>query len=91
MIEVLFKFLMYMQRVAIKFQGIPYFNEAHRVAGYEVRKHLQVSNRGCDNILDAYGSSERERGKSPHLNCIYMEYDPFGNIHDLVTECHNLG
>ncbi|KAF2875228.1 kinase-like domain-containing protein [Massariosphaeria phaeospora] len=70
------------RRVVAKIQGFDSLYALQKELRKEFGLHHAVSNKGCRHILDAYGSSTRQRPDSPHLSYIYMDYAPFG---DLVT------
>lgn len=73
-----------LQRVVVKIQGERSIEMIEKVTEQEFRMHSEVSNRGCVNILDVYGSSLRSRATAPQLGYIYMDYAPYGDLTKLL-------
>ncbi|KAF1927363.1 uncharacterized protein M421DRAFT_177849 [Didymella exigua CBS 183.55] len=55
----------------------------------ETGPHKRLSRLKCPNIVQFYGSSFRDRGVTPHLGFIDMEYAPFGDLHGTVRKLHS--
>jgi len=71
------------QRMVVKISGGVTLQSIRKETEAEYNKQAAVSGKGCHHILNAYGSSVRERASGPQLGYIFMEYAPFGSLLDL--------
>ncbi|KAF2714563.1 kinase-like protein [Pleomassaria siparia CBS 279.74] len=73
-----------LERMIVKVQGQPSLEEAQSALEIEFGVQSQISNKGCDYIVNLHGTSIRPQIDAPHLLYGYMEYAGFGNLLELL-------
>jgi hypothetical protein len=71
--------------MVVKIVGDRTVEEVQHEIMREFECHMTLTQRQCHHILGAYGSSTRKRDHGPHLGYLYMEWAPYGSLHDMIS------
>ncbi|EDU42626.1 predicted protein [Pyrenophora tritici-repentis Pt-1C-BFP] len=77
------------KRIIVKVQGERTEKSLLDTMQPEIDLHQRLTTKGCRHIVDFYAASYRIRRIPPILGYVYMEYAPFGDLHDLVDKHHS--
>lgn len=72
--------------MVVKITGAPSLRRADIDLKREFKFQHDLSFKNCPSILDAYGSSLRNRDQAPYLGYIYMDFAPFGDLLGVIKQ-----